>query len=508
MRGPAFKGTPFSVGPYDPTISTPHIQYEGIPLGYELRTGKVIVFYPWKMPTASRVFSIEGEKDAGKSALEKSLGLRFLCLQARDFYGNPTLMRCRWHGRKSERGETELKPLADALYAPMYDLGQSTEINLFGLFWHEADIIEVAIMIAWEIKGAPLGHKVTKAIMIGVNKMMRLAPDKASPPLLRAFIRGLTQQDLADYHKEDQTYVEESLKDELEGNPEKGIPARPDLLKALDISFENTSAEEMFDQDFIDAKNEAADLYGQLLRGDYGRSFGARDNLYQILSSDDPQFLNWETMPIKARNLMDAVLLKAQASSIVRPRDGAPLDLSRIIPHANFKDEEASAAHSRIHLMFDADFVNKARAYVTADFRSLQYDIQVANVGKLDPALGYYADQIEAGIDTRFLFRHPDDDTFRHRLMTMRGFSDIEAAALTNPQLPPGQMAICVKGRKPLWCQYFLTAVEWPLVQTNYAPSTMSQGQPIWTERQLAEQVRKYGVIEIRQREEDINDAA
>lgn len=482
MRGKAFKGNPNSIALWQPWIAPAHYQTTGIPLGFDLRTGKVVVFNPWSLPTHSTTFGIEGEKNSGKSTFLKTVVGRLMGLQGKDAYDNPCLMRGRINSRKSEQGVAEFGKLSDALYSPVYDLGE-TSINLFGLLKSEADLIEVTIMIAQEINKGPIGVDIALAYMVGIRNMLRDAPEVVSPPVLEVILRNLTLRDFIEYHQTNNNELHQQFEEEL--------LLRPNLKEQLQINNYDTTV----DQSNLDAAKTAANLLGQLLRGDYGRSFGGKNNLYDVLSQQLTT-LNWETMPENARNILEAVLMKAEASAIVRAKNGtgSGLDLSTIIPHVNMSDEEGGAMKSPMHARFMADRQNKSRAYPTADFRAVQYYSQVTKAGDADSAMRGLAEEIELGVGCRFIFRQPDDTTFLERFSRL-GMSDPDVAFL--PKLGQGQAVIWLRDHTPLYYQHVVTAPELPLIQTNSQRQSMVNTTPVWDNAKFQQRARELGVTKI-----------
>ena len=480
MRGRAFKGTPTSVAPWQPWIAPSPLQEKGIPLGFGLRTGKMIVFHPWSLPTHSTTFQIEGEKDSGKSTFMKTVMPRLLGLQATDAYGNPTLMRGRINSRKSENGIAEFEPLTRALYSPTYDLGAEASINLFGLFRREADIIEVAINIAQEINGGPIGEHVAHAYMVGIRKMLHDMRDIASPSVLEIVLRKLTLEDFKDYHRANNSEVMAQFADEL--------ALRPDLRNQLEI----TDSEIAVGVKDLDGATQAANYLGQLLRGNYGRAFGGNHSLQDVLSQQLVT-LDWENMPENARVLLEAVIRKAEASAIVWSQDPANRgsDLTTIVPHINMSDEEGGAMKSLMHVRFTADRQNKSRAYPTADFRAVQYYSQVTQAGDANSELRGLAQEIELGVGCRIIFRQPNDTDFLQRFSRL-GLSDPDVAFL--PQLGVGQAMFWVRDRPPVYFQHVVTTAEMPLIQSNSRRKKMNEGTPVWDNPTFQDRARRVGI--------------
>jgi hypothetical protein len=89
MRGRAFKGTPTTAATYQPVVTTPPHQTIGIPIGYELRTGRVVVYYPWSMPSNVTSTRLEGEPGSGKSTWLKTTTPKLMGTHPHDIWGRP-----------------------------------------------------------------------------------------------------------------------------------------------------------------------------------------------------------------------------------------------------------------------------------------------------------------------------------------------------------------------------------------------------------------------------------
>ncbi|HEY8886148.1 MAG TPA: hypothetical protein VIM31_01460 [Candidatus Microsaccharimonas sp.] len=450
---------------WQPWIAPTHMQHLGFLLGFNLRTGKKVHLFPWTMPTNSTTCQIEGEKNAGKSTFMKTVVPRALGFQARDVYGEPTLMRARLNARKSERGVSEIAPLSDALHAKVYDLNESGGINLFGLFVEETDIIEVTINVVQEVKGGYLGEKVSLAIMVAVRHMMKQMKNIASPSVLEQVLRYLTVDDFVAYHKENRANVLTQFESELKD--------RPTLRNQLQISNNELNVA----SEYVSAAIVAADCLAQLLYGNYGNVFKGNNSLYDVLS-DQLTTLNWENLPSNAQTVLEAVLMKAESAAIVMSKnkqEGAK-DLSKIIPHINMSDEEGGAMKSLMHARFAADRQNKSRAYPTADFRAVQYYSQVTEAGADGSEIRGLAKEIELGVGYRIIFRQPNDTDFLHRFSRL-GMSDPDVEFL--PQLGQGQAALWVRDQPPLFFQHVVLSTDHSVIQTNSARSSMADPTPL-----------------------------
>lgn len=480
MRGQAFKGDPASMSLLQPFITPKHLQSEGIPLGFELRTGKIVMFYPWTLPTHSTTCQIEGMKNSGKSAFMKMLAARLPCLSAVDAYNQPTKMRVRVNSRKSEQGVAEFAPLADALATSIYDLAESGSINLFGLFKDEADIIEVAVNIVEEVGRQKIDPTTAIAIMVAVRRILSTKTGIISPPLLETALRGLNEDDFDEYNEDNRAAVRVKYRDVLQDSAvyQRLLLDRP--LNAISSTY-------------VEGARFAADCLSQLVNGNYGRVFGSENSLYDVLSQQIVA-LNWENIPVNAQSILESVLLKAETSAIVQSKRhlGDNQDLSRIIPHVNISDEEGGAMKSVMHARFKAEKQNKSRAYPTVDFSAVQYYSQVTHAGDEGSELRGLAEEIENGVGFRILFRQPSDSDFLQRFSRL-GMSDSDVALL--PTLETGQAMMWIRDHPPMVFQTVLTPTEERLVQSNSARAGMSKAMPIWESKDFQQQASINGIV-------------
>jgi hypothetical protein len=392
--------------------------------------------------------------------------------------------RGRINSRKSEQGVAEFAPLSNALASPVYDIGQQGSINLFGLFVEEADLIEVAINLAHEIAGSKLPAQASIAIMVAMRQLITQVPDAISPTMLEVVLRKLTINDFEDYHR--------SNRDNALKQFDQQLKERPDLLNQLSIVMpEGTVGDSN-----LWAARQAADCFSQLVNGNYGRAFGGTNSLYDVLSQQLVT-LNWENLPTNAQNILEAVLLKAEASAIVQAKRslGDNRDLSLIIPHVNMSDEEGGAMKSLMHARFMAERQNKSRAYPTADFRAVQYSSQITQAGDEGSELRGLAQEIENGVGCRIIFRQPNNNVELLERFSRLGMSDLDIELLT--RLKRGQAFMLLRDYPPLLFQTVITPDEYELVQTNSARTNMATVTPVWDSETFRERVAKYGIVDI-----------
>jgi hypothetical protein len=483
MRGRAFRGSPLAIASWQPFITPRPMQKRGVPIGIDLQSGRVVLFHPFGMPTHSSSFVIEGEKESGKSTFMKSLILRSAALQAWDVDGQPTEWRSRVNSRKPEQGVAEYAPVTETLRSTVYDIGRGAAINPLALFTREADVIDVSINLVQEVAGGPVGEKVSMAVMAALRGIfMSNLRDKVSPAILEMRLRNLTKADFVSYIQDNHNRFFK----ELNASPEDEVR----LKKQLQIDTSTPAV----DESYVEAARFAADCFTQLLYGDYGGIFAGTESLYEVLSN--PMLtLEWENVNDKSRAILEAILMKAEASamSYTQAELATGRNPARIIPHASFGDEEAGAVKLLMHLRYEAERANKARMYPTASFRAVQYYVQLTDVGSAGSEMRTLAREIELGVGARILFRQPSDPDFLERFSKL-GMSDFNVSLLH--QQTQGQMMIYVRDQPVLRVQHVLFPSEVPLVKTNSVRDRM-RGAPVMSKEQLVQMARSNGVVEV-----------
>lgn len=157
-------------------------------------------------------------------------------------------------------------------------------------------------------------------------------------------------------------------------------------------------------------------------------------------------------------------------------------------------DEEGGAMNSLMHAEAVADFINKSRAYPTADFRAVQYYSQITEAGDAGSRMRGLARQIDLGIGCRIIFRQPDDEDFLQRFSKL-GMADVDVSFL--PRLKQGQAVIWIRDHPPLYYQHVITTPEIPLIQSNSARTAMSEGVPVWNSEEFTRRADQLGVTVI-----------
>jgi hypothetical protein len=429
---------------------------------------------------------VEGIKDAGKSTFFKTYIPRLLGYQAWDANDQLTPMRARINSRKSEDGVAEFEALTRGLYSPVYNLGVRGNINLFGLFSDEADLIEIATNIAQEVNGGRLGSDVTTAIMVAIDKMIQERPyGPYSEGILEAKLRRLTVQDFDDFNLNYASRVYSELKESTLRNP-----ALPDQIELSNMTL--TAGE-----DDLRAAKKAADLFGILIRGDFGRIFGGGNSLFDVLS-EQVVTLSWDNVPIKAMPILEAVFMKAEANAAINEKRFLKigddpkkwLDLDLIVPHVIASDEEASAT-SLFHLRMEAFNQNTSRKSRTARFRALQYYTQVTKAGDVDTEMRNLADQVDRGVGARILFRQPNDKVFLDRYREL-GMAEPDVQQL--PHLRQGQAMLWIEHKPPTYFNLVVTEAEQEYIGTNIQKLRMSKFLPMSENPELLERASRLGL--------------
>lgn len=486
MRGPSFHGTPDAASIWQPAITSSPLQAVGIPIGYERRLGRKVYFWPYSLVSKQKLITCEGLRGGGKSTFMKIMSIRLSLAKVQDTYGRPSNLKVRISSRKSENREAEYKPIFDALHKKLYSFSRGDGFNIFGLFRREEDVAVVALSVAEHLSDILLTPRIKIAILAGVHKMFATTSNP-HPVVLERMIRTLTENEYNRFYYSDDTIIKNLLEEEIAGNPNllKELHLDRDTDNILpDSSYAVQQAEALNTQ----AKNDAADLF-KILTSGFGGIFKGTSSLYDVLTNQFVGF-DWENIAEGADDIIDSILLRAEASAITNQSDslGNGRDLANIIPHATFSDEEGEANNRLIHLEAQASKINKARAYQTMMFQARQYYIQTTLAGDKDTRRSGLAQQIELGIGARIVFQQPDNDDILH-YYTKLGVSDENAHKLTT--LEPGEAMMLVAGRDPYFFTVGLTSLESPLIQTVSAARQMNEHTNLSTQQEYIDRVAR-----------------
>ena len=355
----------------------------------------------------------------------------------------------------------------------------------------------MSIMLGKHLAGGVLPVEVRVAIMTAVHKMYILAEAKPHPAVVERLLRRLQLRDFDLFYREGDNFLEDLLEEEIKLNPnlreELGIDHRALAEAARDfigpVSDPSKAPASDFELRHLKASRIAADLFFNLVTG-YGGVFSGSDSLYDVLSQDVVG-LDWEKLAEGADDILESVMMMAEAGAIAYARKGSEkaLDLTRTIPHATYSDEEGKAMEGEMHTTAKANRIRTRRASHGVDFEAVQYEIQTKNVGGVGTAHRSHAEEIELGVGARIIFKQPEDETFLHDHFSRRGISDQYVARL--PKLEEGQAMLYVPGKKPLFYNHVLSPSIAPLTRTVAAREQMNTHVPLTQQKGWAERMAR-----------------
>lgn len=471
LVGKRFRGTTRSFALEHPFRAPAHFVNRGMPLGIDMRTGKIVLFDPWILKLQkvihSMIFLILGQKDFGKSTLMKVLVLRLMALQAElDEQGYPLPMRSRMHDRKREKEAGELRPITDYLVGQTVELNRRGFINLFDPDLvlddegniSEADLLEIAVNAAEYDLGHMLSGFQPLSLQVAVHKMIKGDLAMCTPERLSQLVRTVQGSDITDYFRDTDNAVNKMLASR--NGAEEGL-----FVEQTQLTTSEAGLHYIDEREFQrDASIMAATL-NRILQGDYGRIFGGTNSLRDVLSGEAVTF-DWNGVNDKARGLLEAMLQKWQAIAADR-NDRA------LIPHINIADEAAEGIKSIQYARFRVQNIIKSRAYPTADFEAAQNELQILHAGDAGSELRSLGTQISVGTGGRFVTRQESSNTDALELLSTMGLSDQDIHLST--QLSIGCFLLLFGNRPAVPCQLIITETERELVETNSAVNSMTE---------------------------------
>ena len=493
MSGRSFRATTEAAAMWQPGIIPEELQKKGAVLGFEQVTGKLVKIWPYSLNADAHYIRLEGMKGEGKSTQLKSLIVRLPLFQARDVNKNFETFRTRVSSRKPNAGLAEYEPILNLLGTTAHDLAGGNGINIFGLFKSEGEIALFAIYLARHLTNDDLTTSERISILAGVHKMFQDSTRNPHPVILEEILRGLTLWDFEKFYRNDSQLMHKVLEKETE--------AFPTTINELELAPKNIGDDRpeedtvsSFESRHLHSAKRAADIFLEFTRG-FNGVFKGTDDLYDVLC-DASVGLDWYNLPEGAAEIIESALMKAEANALSYKKEDLKdgLDLTKIIPHASFSDEEGEAMNSVFHARFKAQKVNKLRSYPTALFEAQQYHIQGTQAGDEGSTHRKYADEIEFGVGAYIIFKQPDDSTYLEKY-SRRGLPDEYVELL--PKLNKGQAILHVPGRMPLRYNHFLLPSEVPLINTTEASQQMNNPTPLSEMAEWTERISKKGVINV-----------
>ncbi len=484
MRAQAFAGTPVTGALWQPFIAPADLLagFGGIPLGPELRTGRLMVFDPWMLQRQriihSTVIGIYGEKDGGKTTLMRTLARRLMVLQAGMRLGDPVEIRARIHSRKPEgdaegKEESEYAALSNCLHSKVFSPASFGSVNIFDptMSMSYSDIVETAVNFAELNADRTLVRFEPLALQIGVWKMLTAMPKLATRELLAEIVRRLDADDVNAYFNASNEEMLQSLSNALFDDPElavqlKSVMSKPDNINADDFSR--------------DAGQVSAFL-GQVVPGASSDLFRGTGSLSEMLSGAVVT-IDWDGIEGKSKMALESMLFKWQT---LRPE---------YRPHVNLQDEAGMALNSLMLARAQYNYVKKARAYETADISGTQYRSDVTHKGAPGSELRSLAEGIMLGTGLYMFTRQPEDDAVLNDLAQL-GISNRDLDFMTH--LEVGCFGIKVPQQPISFFGLQLTPSDLLFNSGNAASERMTKRQNVWDNQAFIERAQRLGVTKI-----------
>jgi hypothetical protein len=317
--------------------------------------------------------------------------------------------------------------------------------------------------------------------------------NKPHPVLLEQILRGLTLDDFQKFYTDDNNLVHKILEEETQAFPKT---LKELQLSPTDVGDDRPEMQDVFtfESRHLQSARQAADIFLEFTRG-FNGVFRGTDDLYDVLCQSTAG-LDWYNLPEGSAEIIESALMKAEANALSYKKDSRKggFDLTKIIPHASFSDEEGEAMNSVFHARFKAQRTNKLRSYPTAVFEAQQYHIQGTQVGDFNSEHRKFAAEIELGVGTYVIFKQPDDSEYLGKYR-QRGLPEEYVKLL--PKLSRGQAVLFVPGRTPLRFNHFLLPSEVPLINTTEASQQMNNPTPLSEMKEWESRINRKGVINI-----------
>jgi hypothetical protein len=471
-QGRSFKGRLDNVGPFFPFVAPGPLSSSGLLLGDCPQTGRLMFFDP---PTLMQqrqingmVFQIIAPRNHGKSTLMKSLGTRSLAIQAGLTQGVPERMRVEVNDRKPEgdEGEGEYGPYGRFVRAKTIELAKIPAINIFKLHPNLANkqqhVHEIAIRLCELDKEAPLDAEERFVLLMAVNKMFANYTDIVGPDVLEFVLATMTEADQTAYFKDRDRKLLKDHAAKLKFNHRLEMA----IHAVMNQHYENSDKRNL---DWNHLKQVAGRLSVHVANSQQGQSggiIGGTTALHELLTAERIVW-DWTGVPKKARTILEYIRQDTQELALSHPE-------LRIMPHVRLGDEERSAGNDEIHLRHRLEFVEKARAFKTMDWVSVQFEKGFSTTlgaeGSVERGI---ADLINQGTGARFFGKQPYDEETLNDL-SRYGIADHNLFRLT--QIEYGEWLVQTGGsREVQWLRHCLVPSELPLVESNSASKSMTQ---------------------------------
>jgi hypothetical protein len=466
------RGNPLNAALAQPWVGPPLFGDDGIPLGFDLKTRRLITLDLWQLVQMdlihSAVVMILGQKRCGKSALQKSYAGRAAMWQA----GPQKAMRIWFNDRKPEKGDGEYAALTRFLGAepiPLTDASVNPLEHSMGLA--PADDLQILLAMLENVPEFDLGGWRKLVAQVALFRMLQTSEQYASLGTYEYITRTLGGGDLADYYRNC---------DETQIFGEQPALARQHLIRATPDQLHNIPVHE-FERDAA----QLAQAMGWLMNGPYGRAFGGKRSMNdlftgQVVSKD------WTGVSNDLQTIFATIFRMWQNVALAT-------NAMQRVPNLDIADEQFEDITNPALARALAIYIKKIRAYPTALLRATQFFTDLTEAGAEGSEIRGLARGMLEGTGLFIIGNLPHKTWVIEELV---GLGMTEADADFTTKLPRGAFAILAPNHAPVFYQHVLLDIELPLTKTGAAGEDLLQRAPsIMTPEEVLRLAAEMGVV-------------
>lgn len=361
MKGPSLVGPTSLIALGHPFASSEGRQFPGVPLGINIRNGRLVMFDPWLLRTLGLISSTQllvlAKLEHGKSALVKMLAVRLYLLSM----GYST-MRIVINDYKPENTGSEYGALAKFFESKPFTM-RDMRINPFErrLFLNSGDdkngyelgMLNIAQLLC-EYDTTEMDEMQRYALRIAMYGMLSSVGEQAWSPEALARVASSLQDEVIDgYHasldRKLVTQIKETLMRVEDPEVRRSIEER---IEALVRTPHNIQVQEI-----QDAGIHVGARLDNLLNGPLGGMFGAKNSLYDTLTQRAVN-KDWRGMNPAAETLMR--MLDTQIKIMA-----GELNRKDLLPDIEIDDEQHRAMSNLQYARQRAYFTEIARGMKT-----------------------------------------------------------------------------------------------------------------------------------------------
>lgn len=473
------------VGPTGPTVDEKPVM--GVPWLIDIFSREVIMFDPWALKDAGIINSAYGiflgPKGHGKSTAMKTLAHRLMLLPAgydmmkiaiNDYKpegkGSEYELFAKKHRSKPFRiAEAEVNPLESRLFSPP------------GSGVYEAGVVRMAEMLCRYGNNGTLTSVQAEAMRVSVYMMLTMRELAWSPRTLQQCTFRITRTDIDNYKR--------TLKGKLYHQVENRLVRIDNSyirkavfrdLRSLTNRSDNTSYEEI-----ISAGVQVGAMLGNLLDGSFGRMFGSKYSLYEMMTQRATTY-DWRGVSREAETLMRIILTEVKVAAIETNR----LDL---VPHIELDDERHKSMGNLFYAQSTSYFSEIARGVHTCNL-SATHRLSSIRKGGVGSELYMLGDTIINNNGFIAIGRHkPNDETLKE-LQDMHDISSPDLIKITT--MPRRTFAIKLGDEQRIrFGQTFVLPSELDFQMTDSATDRMLDRPNLLNPETLERFARQNGIV-------------